>query len=274
MRDIYRLAIIVFLVAFGIILLIGAIGSRYYPDLSSPFFLYPFVLGVMLIPIGLRRRITLRRLSDAERRIPDLLRDISDYAMFGVPLSEAFLRIGGNSYGPLDDEIAAVRSKILLGKPVEEALDGFGSSTGSNNVKRVGFILKKASETGSNTSDVISMLSEFITQTEILREQRKVEMANYDLILMISFAVFLIVVSIIDLRFFGVLRPSPGSLLVFQEASTFVIETSFALAIYGEAIGIGAIIGIIRDRSVLSGFLEIGGMLIVSSLILLAIGGL
>ncbi|HLH85920.1 MAG TPA: type II secretion system F family protein [Thermoplasmataceae archaeon] len=264
MNPLYRLSITVFAIAFLLIFAIGFVGGRYFPDLANPIFLYPFVLGVLLIPIGFQKRVTLKNLEEADRKIPELLRDISDYAMFGVPLSDAFLRVGKNSYGPLDAEIKAVRSKVLMGAPIEEALDGFGSALNSENVKRAGFILKKAAETGSNTSDVISMLSEFINQIEILREQRKVEMANYDLILMISFAVFLIVVAIIDLRFFSVLRPSSSSLLSFQGASTFLIETAFALAIYGEAIGIGAIIGIIRDRSVLSGFLEIGGMLMVS----------
>lgn len=241
---------------------------------AKPLFYVPFSLAIVMMPVGFLRRLKTHRILDARRRISDFLRDLSEYTMYGTPISEAVLLVASNDYGNLNPDVRELVSSISIGIPVEEALRKFGSSLKDPQIERFGVILQKSGESGSNTSDVISLISRFSSQMQLLTDERSAELKNYNLILMISFAVFLFVIVIIDVRFFDAIRIQATSGFLFQSAGSTLLKDIFDTGIYVEAFGIGMIVGIIRDRNILSGFMETGAMLLIGSLLLLLVGGL
>ena len=259
-------------VAFGLI--ISSVVSRIYFPLGSPYLYVPISVSVFMIPIGFNRRIINARLEDAERRVSDFLRDLSEYTMFGVPLSEAVTRVSRNNYGALNGDVRRLASSVSTGTPVEDALDHFGKVLNDPELQRIGIILRKAGESGSNTSDVIALVAQFTSQMQLLREERESEMKNYNLILMISFAVFLFVMVVIDVRFFAEIKLAHTQGLNFQSAGASVLKRIFDIGIYVEAVGIGTIIGLVNDRNPVSGFVETGMMLLASSIVLAFAGAI
>ena len=259
-------------VAFGMIM--STIFSRVYPPSGSPYLYVPISVSIFMIPIGLNRRIINARLDDAERRVSDFLRDLSEFTMFGIPLSEAVMRVSSNNYGALNGDVRQLASSVSTGTPVEDALDQFGKVLDDPELQRIGIILRKAGESGSNTSDVIALVSQFTSQMQLLREERNSEMKNYNLILMISFAVFLFVMVVIDIRFFAEIKFASTQGLIFQSAGAKVLKRIFDIGIYVEAVGIGTIIGLVNDRNPVTGFVETGMMLLASSIILAFAGAI
>lgn len=251
-----------------------SIFSRLAPSTSDPLFFVPMSLAIFMIPVGLSRRMRIARITDARKRVSDFLRDLSEYTMYGTPLSEAVMHVASNDYGYLNDDVRELVSNISVGTPVEEALRNFGSSLKDPQIERFGIILQKSGESGSNTSDVISLVSRFSTQMYLLSNERNAEMKNYNLILMTSFAVFLFVMVIIDVRFFDAINVSPSSGFLFQSAGAGLLKKIFDTGIYVEGIGIGMIIGLVRDRNIVTGFMETGTMLLISALILFLAGAL
>ncbi len=263
-----------FMVAVLFVLLCITVFSRIDNYAGSSLFYVPAGIAIFMIPVGLQRRIRNSKIHDARKRISDFLRDLSEYTMYGTPLSEAVMLISSNDYGYLNNDVRELVSSISVGTPVEEALRTFGSSLKDPQIERFGIILQKSGESGSNTSDVISLVSRFSSQMQLLADERNAEMKNYNLILLISFAVFLFVMVIIDVRFFEAINITPSSGFLFQSAGSRLLKRIFDTGIYVEAFGIGIIIGLIRDRNIMSGFMETGAMLLVSSLILLLAGAL
>lgn len=243
-------------------------------QLASPFFFIPIAISVFVIPTGYVRRTRNSRIAEARKRVSDFLRDLSEYTMYGTPLSEAVLLVSRNNYGALNPEVRSLVSSVSVGTPVEEALRHFGNMLKDPEIQRFGVILQKSGESGSNTSDVIAMVSRFSSQMQLLNDERNAEMKNYNLILLISFAIFLIVMLVIDVRFFDAIHIQNSSGFLFHSAGSLVLKNIFNTGIYVEAIGIGTIIGLIRDRNAVSGFMETGAMLFVSAVILLTAGGL
>lgn len=262
------------LVAIAFVLLSVSILYRLDQSLGNPLFYVPIGISIFLIPPGIERRIRNSMIADARRRISDFLRDLSEYTMYGTPLSEAVLLISKNDYGALNEDVRNLVSSISIGTPVEEALRLFGSHLHDPEIERFGIILQKSGESGSNTSDVISLISRFSSQMQLLTDERNAEMKNYNLILMVSFAVFLFVMVIIDVRFFDSINISSSGGFLFQSAGSRLLKKIFDTGIYIEAFGIGMIIGLIRDRHLRTGFMETGGMLLVSAVILLISGAL
>ncbi len=242
--------------------------------LISPYFTIPVALSIFMVPTGYARRSRNSKIADARKRVSDFLRDLSEYTMYGTPLSEAVLLVSKNDYGALNPEVRSLVSSVSVGTPVEEALRHFGDSLNDPEIQRFGIILQKSGESGSNTSDVIALVSRFSSQMQLLNEERNAEMKNYNLILLISFAVFLIVMLVIDVRFFDAIHLQNASGFLFQSAGPRVLKHIFNTGIYVEAAGIGFIIGLIRDRNLVTGFMETGAMLFASAIILLISGAI
>lgn len=248
--------------------------SRIDPTVGNPLLYIPLSLAIFMIPVGLQRKIRLSRINDARKRVSDFLRDLSEYTMYGTPLSEAVMHVASNDYGYLNEDVRELVTSISVGTPVEEALRVFGSSLGDSQIERFGIILQKSGESGSNTSDVISLVARFSTQMHLLANERNAEMKNYNLVLMTAFAVFLFVMIIIDVRFFDAVNVSASAGFLFHSAGAGLLKKIFDTGIYVEAFGIGVIIGLVRDRNILSGFMETGAMLLASAIVLFVVGAL
>ncbi len=244
--------------------------------LVHPLTLATISMIIIFFPFGLADFARVKRIEDAERRLPDFLRDLAGHTNFGTPMSEAILRSAENNYGPLSKEIQHLAGMIKLGIPVETALNDFGKRLKSKSVIRAGKIIKKASESGSNTSDVISLVSSFTTQTYLLRESRFADMRSYSTTLATSFGVFLFVIVMLDTFFFPQISGgglSGGNVLSVGSASSYsAIEKLFSAGVIVQSAASGLISGVFRDGRLTSGAM-MSGILVMISLVVLSVIG-
>ena len=251
------------------ILRIPAVDPRIHPIASSA-----ILASIFLIPVGYVYDKDQSAIKDAERRLPDFLRDLSNYSIFGLPMAEAIKMTASNDYGHLSPEIRDLENKISVGLPVDEALETFGERTGSADIRRVGRIIMKASESGNNTYDVVTLISDFNAQMALMRDTRRSEMQNYILVLLIALGVFIFVILIIDIGFFPQIKSTSFGSLGLPGSTNLrpAIERVFDGGIYVQGVGIGAISGLLRDGRMRSGILITGAILLVSALILIGAG--
>ncbi len=230
---------------------------------------------ILFLPYGYFDNIEMKMVYDAERRVPDFLRDLAEYTTFGMPISAAIVRASSGEYGSLTGEIRRVASMISWGISVEEALKDFGKSIGSDNVIRAGKIIVKAAESGSNISDVMTMVSDFYSQMHLLRNSRFAEMKNYTMVMMISYGVFLFVMITLDIDFLPKIGVGGFSLGTGSATSSIAgVKEAFNMGLVVQGAGTGIISGVLRDGRVSSGIMLAGIMLTVSLVILELIGGL
>lgn len=260
-------SLLVFLLLF--FLRIPAVDPRIHPIASSA-----ILASIFLIPVGYVYDKDQSAIKDAERRLPDFLRDLSNYSIFGLPMAEAIKMTASNDYGHLSPEIRDLENKISVGLPVDEALETFGERTGSADIRRVGRIIMKASESGNNTYDVVTLISDFNAQMALMRDTRRSEMQNYILVLLIALGVFIFVILIIDIGFFPQIKSTSFGSLGLPGSTNLrpAIERVFDGGIYVQGVGIGAISGLLRDGRMRSGILITGAILLVSALILIGAG--
>jgi len=254
---------------FFIISRIPAVDPKIHPIASIA-----ISVSIFLIPVGYLFNKKQNAIKDAERRLPDFLRDLSNYSIFGLPMAEAIKMTASNDYGHLSPEIRDLENKISVGLPVDEALGTFGDKTGSADIRRVGRIIRKASESGNNTYDVVTLISDFNAQMALMRDTRRAEMQNYILVLLIALGVFIFVILIIDIGFFPKIKSTTFGSLGLPGSTNLrpVIERIFDAGIYVQGVGIGAISGLLKDGRMRSGIFMIGAILLVSALILIGAG--
>ncbi|MCL5889001.1 MAG: type II secretion system F family protein [Candidatus Thermoplasmatota archaeon] len=243
--------------------------------LVHPLTLSTIALITLFFPFGLADFARVKRIEEAERRLPDFLRDLAGHTNFGTPMSEAILRSAENRYGPLSIEIEHLAGMVKLGIPVETALNDFGKRLKSQSIIRVGKIIKKASESGSNTSDVISLVSSFTTQTYLMRESRYADMRSYSTTLATSFGVFLFVIVMLDTFFFPQIAggsPTGGGVLSLNSSSYGLIEKLFSAGVIVQSAASGLISGVFRDGRLTSGAMMSGILVLISMVVLEVIG--
>jgi len=245
-----------------------------YSIRENPIFISSIAIAVPMIAYGSFDYIEIQRIYKAERKLPDLLRDLSNYTSFGIPLSEAFMRIGMNDYGILTGGVRRVSSLVTAGVGFEKAVKELGSGVKSSKIAMVSKILQKSNESGSNTSDVIWILSEFSTRAELLRGSRIGDMKNYNLVMIISFAVFLFVILFLDVRFLQVMFEhsiATGSFIAGNLSSS-TIENAFSVGVIVQAVAIGMISGVLRDVRITSGLL-LSGILVAVTTFIFSVAG-
>lgn len=263
-------------IGISVIFILGSFLSidSFYSFSDDYLFVISVAIAVPSLIYGSMDYIEVQKIYSAEKKLPDLLRDLSNFTSFGIPLSEAFQRIRANSYGGLTSGVRKVSSLVSSGVGLDEAIRDLGSGIKSSKVAMVSKILQKSNESGSNTSDVIWILSEFTTQSELLRQSRIAEMKNYNLVMIISFAVFLFVILFLDIRFLQVMLThgvETGSFIA-GNLSSRNIENAFSVGVMTQAIAIGIISGILRDIRLSSGIL-LTGILIAATTVVFALTG-
>ncbi len=261
-------------IAVGLLMLGIAFSRSIFGIYSHPVFVISVSVSIPMIVYGSIDYRQFQRVRKAERRLPDLLRDLSNYTSFGIPLSEAFTRIRGNSYDTLGKGVQRVAGLVSAGVGFNDAIARLGEGITSSRIAMVSKILQKSNESGSNTSDVIWILSEFTTRSELLEESRSGDMKNYNMVMLISFAVFLFVILFLDLRFLNVILSyslSSGS-FIRGTISSSSIERAFSVGVLAQAIAIGVISGLLRDIRITSGLLMTGVLVAASSMIFFITG--
>ncbi len=234
------------------------------------------IFAVIAIPYGYFDERDIKRVYEAERRISDFLRDIAEYTTFGMPISESIVRASQADYGALSDEVKRVAALISWGVPVEDAMTDFGKKFNSQDIERAGTIITRAAESGSNISDVMGMVSEFTSQMQLLRNAKFSEMKNYTMVMMISFGVFLFVILVLDIDFLPQLGSTHGGsgFGILGGANVNSIKEIFNIGMIIQGGGSGILSGVLRDGRISSGFFLAGVLVLVSVVILLAIGAI
>ncbi len=263
-------------VAAAIFVILYFLVTIAFPTVSfDPIFGVSVFFIILFLPYGYFDNMEMKSVYDAERRVPDFLRDIAEYTTFGMPISAAIVRASSGEYGSLTGEIRRVASMISWGISVEEALKDFGKSIGSDNVIRAGKIIVKAAESGSNISDVMTMVSDFYSQMHLLRNSRFAEMKNYTMVMMISYGVFLFVMITLEVDFLPKIGVGGFSLGSGSAASSIAgVKEAFNMGLVVQGAGTGIISGVLRDGRLSSGIMLAGIMLTVSLVVLQLIGGL
>jgi flagellar protein FlaJ len=237
---------------------------------SYPIFAATLIVISILTPYGYYEYEERMGLLEMERRLPDLLRDIAEYANFGLPVSQSIVRAGDNDYGRLSKIVKNMAKKISEGIPVEEAIETEDRNLKSMAIRRAFIVLRKATQSGNNISEVLRLVSEFSGEMEVIREGRISEMKNFVLVMYVAFAVFFFVVILIDIEFLG--RVTHSSFATLGIASVALIKIIFSIGILVQGGSTGFMSGILRDGSTGTGSFLAGVTLLISVIILAIFG--
>lgn len=263
-------------VIVGFIAILGALGVQWVP--LDPLDWIMISAMIIMGPFGFYVSHKQKQIERIERRLPDFLRDVSEAGRFGMTLSEAIVVSARGRYGELTPEIKKMAGQIKWGVPANKALKLFSERVNTNLVNRVVAIITKANEAGGNVADVLNMVSQDAKEVHRSEDQQKIAMTSYLAVIYISFAVFIVVIIILNTQFLAQMEQAGAGLETegaegvgggadvaqIQVERIPVIRYIFAISVFAHAVGDGIVAGVLQTGKITNGMKH--------SFILLAIG--
>jgi flagellar protein FlaJ len=170
-------------------------------------------------------------------------------------------------------------AQIKWGVPADEALRRFSERVNTSLVNRVVAIIIKANDAGGNVADVLNMVSRDAKQIHMAEDEQKIAMTSYLAVIYISYAVFIVVIIILNTQFLSQMAKAGAQLAANQTAEQTaqpggaagggggglgqgaqiqaenipVIKYIFALAVFAHGIGDGIVAGVLQTGKITNG---------------------
>ncbi len=159
---------------YVLIMLIIAVGEGYsvYASVGMP----PMIaalLGVasgVALPHMLVNALIKRRQAKFTSEFPEGIDVIVRGLRAGLPVSESIIAVGRELSGPVAETFADVSERLILGDPVEKAVQDVSGMIDTPEIKFFGISLAIQRETGGNLAETLSNLS------DILRRRRQMKL--------------------------------------------------------------------------------------------------
>ncbi len=239
------------------------------PDIDIPV-LDPLDWGMLAAmgffgPFGFYVSHKQSQIEDIERRLPDFLRDVSEAGRFGMTLADAIVVSASGRYGRLTPEIKKMAAQIKWGVPADEALRRFSNRVDTSLVNRVVAIIIKANDAGGNVADVLTMVSKDAKQIHMAEDEQRIAMTSYLAVIYISYAVFIVVIIILNTQFLSQMAKAGAQLqgntteqmsqvsgggmggAQIKAENIPVIKYIFSLAVFAHGIGDGIVAGVLQN---------------------------
>ncbi len=202
-----------------------------------------------------------------ERKLPYFLRDVAEAGRFGMTLADAIVVSASGRYGKLTPEIQKMAAQIDWGIPASQALRNFADRIDTPLVNRVVAIIIKANDAGGNVADVLTLVSQDTKEVHLSEDEQKIAMTSYLAVIYISFAVFIVVIIILNTQFLAQMAEAGAHLEGGEGMETVggaggaeirtenipVIRYIFTLAVFAHALGDGIVAGVLQTGKIASG---------------------
>lgn len=225
---------------------------------------------VFLGPFGFYVSYKQKEIDQIERRLPDFLRDVAEAGRFGMTLADAIIVSASGRYGKLTPEIKKMAAQIDWGVPASQALELFAERVDTPLVNRVVAIIIKANDAGGNVADVLTMVSKDTKEIHLSEDEQRIAMTSYLAVIYISFAVFIVVIIILNTQFLAQMAEAGSQLgggenldqiqgaggmggAEIRTENIPVIKFIFTLAVFAHSIGDGLVAGVLQSGKIAEG---------------------
>ncbi len=252
----------IFAAVVALIAVLGILGVGWVP--LDPLDWAMISAMILFGPFGFYVSHKQKQIEQIERRLPDFLRDVSEAGRFGMTLSDAIVISARGRYGKLTPEIKKMAAQIKWGVPANKALQLFSDRVNTDLVNRVVAIITKANEAGGNVADVLNMVSQDAKEVHSSEDEQKIAMTSYLAVIYIAFAVFIVVIIILNTQFLAQMEQAGAQLEAgdadmeagmaeIQVEYIPVIRYIFALAVFAHAVGDGIVAGVLQTGKITNG---------------------
>lgn len=167
---------------------------------GSPW-IFPLVvlsIGIAIAPWWLKFFLTLQRQKEIEMRFPEFVRNLAGSIKSGMPAPRAIMHVSHIDYGALSPYVKKLANQIEWSIPVHKALFNFARDTRNMIIRRSIASIIEAEMSGGNIEDVLESVTSSVVEIKKLKQRRRAATHAQVIQSYVIFAVFLVVMIIIQ----------------------------------------------------------------------------
>ena len=239
----------------------------WHEKFATDLFILTVVFGAG--PFGYYYNRDRKRILAMDEKFPDFLRDIAESARAGMTLPRALVTASQGSYGALTSDIRMMAAQVEWGVEFGDSLARFSERTKTPLIDRTVSLIVEAQRAGGSMVDILTAASEDAREIKQIVSERNTQMSMYNVVIYISFFVFIAVVMVLSAQFIPAFKTAVGAAsgqqvggLNFKDFDPEDFNTVFFQAALVQAIGGGLVGGVLSKGSPVAGFMHIGVMMI------------
>jgi flagellar protein FlaJ len=239
----------------------------WHPKFSTDLFILTVVFGAG--PFGYYYNKDRKRIMAMDDKFPDFLRDLAESARAGMTLPRALVTAAAGTYGALTPEIRIMAAQVEWGVEFGEALSRFSQRCRTPLIDRTVSLIVEAQRAGGSVVDILTAAAEDAREIKQIVSERNTQMSMYNVVIYISFFVFIAVVLVLSAQFIPAFKKAVGAAsgqqvggLQFKDFDPEDFNTIFFQAALVQAIGGGLVGGVLSKGSPVAGFMHIGVMMV------------
>lgn len=241
------------------------------PTLFVNFFALGFL--VMVYPAAIYYDRQVKRIDAIEDKFPDFLRDLAEYWKGGLSMTLAVRTLANSEYGALNNDIKKMSDQLSWGIAFSDVLFMFADRVGTPLVKRAVSLISEANKAGGRISDILVTAANDSREIQFLKGERERAIGSYIAVIWVSFMVFLGVIVVLSKVFIPAIASSGSSggsdigNMQINAVDPLFFLVVFFYGVSAQALGNGAMAGIMATGRLSSGMKHAGMMLIIAMLI-------
>jgi len=224
-------------------------------------------------------RVALAR-NEKEEKFPDFLRDLAEYWKGGLSMTVAVQTLASSEYGALNDEVRKMSSQLSWGVKFGDVILLFAERVGTPLVKRAISLISEADRAGGKISDILITAANDSREIKFLEGERQRAIGSYIAVIWTSYGVFLGVIVVLAKVFIPAIADSNsgggeggdsggqniGNMQIRAIDPLFFL-TIFYYGVTMQAMGNGAMAGLMATGRITSGFKHSGMMIVLAILV-------
>jgi flagellar protein FlaJ len=238
----------------------------WHPKFATDLFILACMFGAG--PFGYFFNREAKRIAAVDEKFPDFLRDIAESSRAGMTLPRALVTAAQGSYGALTPEIKRMAAQVEWGIDFGDALSRFAQRCKTPLIDRTVSLVVEAQRAGGSVVDILTAASEDAREIKQIVSERNVQMSMYNVVIYISFFVFIVVVLVLSAQFIPAFKKAVGAAsgqqvggLQFHDFDPEDFNSIFFQAAVVQAIGGGLVGGVLTKGNPVSGFIHVAVML-------------
>ncbi|MBS72566.1 MAG: hypothetical protein CMO20_06435 [Thermoplasmata archaeon] len=244
-------------------------------DLRPFIFINWFGFGFILIcyPGALYWDRQMKKIDAIEEKFPDFLRDLAEYWKGGLSMTLAVRTLANSEYGALNEEVNKMAQQLSWGVAFGYVIVLFSERVGTPLVKRAISLIGEANKAGGKISDILVTAANDSREIKFLEGERERAIASYIAVIWTSFMVFLGVIVVLAKVFIPAIASSNSGddsaqigNMVIRSIDPLFFLVVFFYGVSAQAIGNGAMAGLMATGRLSSGMKHAGMMLIIATL--------
>ena len=215
-----------------------------------------------------------RNINAREEKFPDFLRDLAEYWKGGLSMTVAVTSLANSEYGALNDDVKKMSNQISWGVAFGDVLELFAARVNTPLVKRAVSLISEANKAGGKISDILVTAASDSREIKFLEGERSRTISSYIAVIWVSYLVFMIVIVILSRVFIPAIAESNtgsggdssaqiGNMQI-RAIDPLLFLVVFFYGVTMQALGNGAMAGLMANGRLSSGFKHAGMMLVLA----------